>query len=583
MSNSLFNSKVLFFCSLVALACLSACKDNENDVIGRDEPTPEETQADHTVVMIFHCGKNDAIAIEDLCEMIALREEGKIADNVNVVGYLKPSESFKLEGVTDSLFYFELKPMQGLSAEVVKQLHEVTWKSLEKEKKIETGWKDLVLNNLKTSVHGEITTDINSADSLASFIKRAAEQHPAKHYSLLLLGHGTAWNPFTDKTVEGAYEETTRSSMEDDNLVNGRPIALDELILGVKRSGVKMQTLFTHNCMMASFENITSYATQFDHLIASSEVTYGGYLDRFVQNLSQAGDDENKLQTGLKDVVDRYVECCREDSFVSSTGYYDLRKLPALLTVVKEAKDWFVDANSKDPQYMRDVILYSNYCHAGINKNVKRDREIITHPENCADEITQDLIAELIEEALGQDNRSIEYEYIFATMLKSALDNSKYSKADLDFDKMQSIYDRYLTVLQDMSYINCTDKKVEMPLYPYLYTSPSIMLVNFNENCFSFTKRNDIVEQEGFESEYDYIDHHAEILSGYIEKGDYDSFKQYFLPFCQGNYYAAEGRDVKKIAATYCSTPFHKQTGWGDLLKQTTYNPIERLNVYRLD
>lgn len=584
----------LLFSLFAVTIMTSSCKDYDNITSGNE--VPDENLADYTVIMMMNCGNRDVDAINDLSEMIALREEGKIGSNVNVIGCLKPSPSYQIEGQTDACFYFDLKPKQGLSADIVKKLHDFDSKKSSSEEDLKKAWTELPLKYLDIARRCDAKTSVNSSDSIASLIKRAAGIHPAKHYVLLAFGHGYGYDPLYDSAIEGAYDNaSSRSFMPDYNMSSNRMISLDEFILGVKKSDVKIQTLFSHNCHMAALENMAAYATQFDHFLGSIETTYGGYFFRFIEKLSQTGDDEARLKDTFKDLVDYYATVQNHDDGVNPTsfGYYDLRKMPALMSVIAEAKDWFVNANKLDTCYMRNVILDTYYSDQQSSA-ADDSKGIILHPEEHSDQVSVDALSTIIARHLEtNEQKEPEYGYVLATMLKASLDNKKYARASLDFDKMQSIYDNYMVILKDMSYINCTKDKTDLPHNPYLYTSPAIQLLNFNENactCYSSLYDNGI-DEDGNE----YCDVFAERLYDYYQTKDWDAYNKILSMYLQTNYrnynYWQAKKNNKKddmefystnnIATTYCSTQFHKHTGWGDLLKQTTCNPSYNFNPTR--
>lgn len=591
----------LFVAVFISLSLISCSDDN---VSGNGPSEEADTLADYTVVTLIQPGGNDILVVRDFCQMVINREEGRIGNNVNVVGIFKPSPQFQKGAEIDYCVKFNLKKRPGLSAdrleelkgltatfeELIKEMYDITTEEDMNQFNDKLGalYKDYVIPSMDCSKYCSLDTNINNAETISTLIKEAVELHPAKHYVFVLYGHGYGYDPY----LEMDCEQTTRTCLHDSNL-DDKDLTLNQFIQGIKDSGVKFDMLLTQCCLMAALENMTAYATLFDFYIGSSEIMTGGYYPEFLANLTDVKGDEQKLTTAMHDIVDYYASIVQQQTEsgnrknATSIGFYDLRKMAALNAVARKASDWLIDANKKDPAYMRDVIINSYYAmDESIDalyeeRNIDEEsltlcRDFFIHPENHKDISIEELDkAFKLMRIMNILQFEIPYNFIMATILKSAIDCKPNAKDDagIDFDVIDDIYNEYISQLKDMAYINGNKAEGEDVDY-YLFCSPSVQLVNFNKDYFLPLWR-------------PYTTNWGEMLEGIqksLQGDNIDIFKQLLELVYAGNWYAkiyyqtenpqyTAEQFVNNISSTYCSTQFHEATGWGNLLQQTRYNP----------
>lgn len=589
-----------FFGAVFMSMFFAACSDDNVGDNENDSSEEADTLADYTVITLMQPGNNDLSLIADFCQMIINREEGKIGNNVNVVGIFKPSPRFQKGAEIDYCVKFDLGKSK-LSADKLKELKDLkaTTDNLFDEKtkigndsvammafndKIGALYRDYILSNLDCSKYCSLDTGINNAETISTLIKEAVALHPAKHYIFVLYGHGFGYDPF----IENRFSQT-RTCLSD--LYINSQLTLDKFIQGIKDSGVKFDLLLTQCCLMATLENMTAYSTLFDFYVGSAEITTSGYFPEFLAKFSDVKGEEQKLTTAMHDVVDYYASIVQKETEsgdrknATSTGFYDLRKMAALNAVVKKASDWLIDANKEDPTYMRDVIINSFYAkdesldtifNRTNEETVALCRDFFIHPENHKDISIKELHnVFLLMDSVNLQKLEIDYNFIMATILKNAIVNKPNAKTDanIDFGAMESIYNEYMSQLKDMAYINGNKTKGEDVDY-YLYCSPSVQLVNFNDNCFiplwtsDFTNWNGMLEDVQKCLQNDNVEGLRQLLE-LVYAGNWYAYMYY-------SYYSQSyqmGTFVGGISRIYCSTLFHEATGWGDLLQQTRYNP----------
>ena len=141
----------------------------------------------------------------------------------------------------------------------------------------------------KTSWLPDDNMDITHPDSLASFIRWAAQQCPARRYVLLMTDHGRGFLPHEEADPNEII--ITRSMVEDMGH-DRRHFTAKTLHQGIQRSGIPITTLYLDLCMMNTLEYQFEMKDLCDYIVASTYSTQGvGFYDDLVDCLAKYPQD----------------------------------------------------------------------------------------------------------------------------------------------------------------------------------------------------------------------------------------------------------------------------------------------------
>lgn len=586
----------LFFASLImmlGLFTVSSCKDdgitNENN-----EPQPEDIEkADYTVIFWGAAGGVDFSIVRDLYDMLIYRENETIGSNVNFVGTFKTSlakSDVPMFKGTDKTMYFDLGKKNGckLSAssdEFANELVSTLDSSYTKDIKVlasvvaANAYK-VFFENTNSKEVGDEQYPFYEVDSLSQFIQRTAKTHPAKHFVLVTLGHGNGFD--IDADIR------TRSCVIDGDLERG--LSAQDLAEAVDKSGVHIQTLLCHNCLMSQLENLPYFQQVADYAIISSEETSTRYLPEFVANLSKAGDDLEKMKEASRSTVDYYAKYWtdhkNELDATTSHGFYDLSQTGALMSVVKKIAAWYASAADTDSIFINKVIYNSLYASdmfhivAKMSKNqfdlfdlrkkyleMYKPDEFTTWERN---DVEQFLKTSIILSKLPMTGG-----FIFSHIMYQSLRLKNEATApNLDFDGLQKLYDEYISTLKSMAHIKaaCADESISD--YAYIFTSPSVCLVPFNSK---YQRRG--IEQVNMENPYRYEEFVDEFYSAF-HSGDLAKVNDLYNKYFVGVSYKTP---LDVVMQGYNNTLFDQQTGWSDFLKKLQCIPSVLTTIERKD
>ena len=554
--------KLLFvFVPLFAMALsLVSCSDKDAET-GSGSGTGDKEMADYTVIFWGMAGTMDGITAPDMATLASNYQKGLIGKNVNIMGLLKTSLYGK--ETQDKTWYFDSEKIDKTTTEP----------SQEEEGGDEEVY-DFAFKTLNGREYGDALYPLNNVDSLANFIKKAAEKFPAHHYVLMVYGHGGGFSPVLDVP-------STRVCVIDD--YTGKALAADAIVDAVKESGVKMQTIFTQCCLMAALENMAAYSQVFDYGILSAETTTGGYFPEYLVKLTEAGDNVEKLKTKSRELVDYYVDVACEDftdpdSCMSYTshGFYDLTQMSQLMPILKEAATWYSSNYTDTQRYAIDQALRASVNCASLGQGTetpdffekrKELQDIIAAGYSSPDELPKEKLKEIYTSIydLLKNNDVLGFGFCMSDVLRQtalAEDLSAEKRAEV-----QAIYDKYMAQLKKMAYIRTTVTPANATDYEYIYASPTINLFAMNETNF--------VEllQGGKEN----IDN---LINAFEEK-DYDKAEEICKEMFEGTPYA-ENATLAEVTHNYTSSVFDKQVKWSEFLKLLDFNPSVIINPDRM-
>lgn len=142
-----------------------------------------------------------------------------------------------------------------------------------------------------------INKQINMADpdTLAEFIKWAAQTYPAKRYALVIWDHGAGWKAVG--LVKGAVQDVGSDSF----------MSLPQLAQGVRDSGVHLDIINFDACLMAMYEVAYEFLGLADYMVFSEEVEPGAG-DPYDSILKALKENPGMDAAGLSTlIVDKYV------------------------------------------------------------------------------------------------------------------------------------------------------------------------------------------------------------------------------------------------------------------------------------
>ncbi len=549
---------VAVLCYATAASVLTSCSDDNTVTDGSATGKQEETMADYTVIFWGMAGGNDRSTSYDLANLAYRYQKGNIGKNVQIAGLIKTSMSKESPGEVDPSYdktmYFD---SETIGSDQIKVSDFGSSSSVYLYKK--------AFDTMGGKEYGDTLYPLSNVDSLAGFIKKAAQKFPARHYVLMLLGHGNGFSPLNDTPL-------TRACVYDE-FCQRRVLSADAVVSAVEKSGVKMQTLFTQCCLMATLENIAAYSQVFDYGILSAETTTGGYLQKYLANLSTAGDDETKMQQESRNLVDYYVDNI-SSLYTTSHGFYDLRKASALLSATKDAANWFIDNYAEEKQ---QNAIGNALCSSIISiqleewKDQRRTDSLRQARQRIQDvlsgktslwDMEDDGFITYINDVIWLTNQySDATSFCMADVLRNAV------AANLPQDKsaeIKEIYERYMTALKDMAYIRATKKPASADAdYEYIYASPTVNIFSMHPDYFIFPSKEKKKELYNLMMKF-LLDETSDI--------GIDEFFDAVHQLTDVTYYAYCS-DLATVKANYTSSVFDKQVGWSKFLEQLHQNP----------
>lgn len=549
-----------------------ACSDNDAISDGSDsdkQENPVTDIADYTVIFWGMAGTNDVSASVDLADLAYHYQQGEIGKNVQIAGLMKTSLSkATLDGAVapsyDKTMYFDSETIGSDS------IKESDFQNLTTKADFQKLYKK-AFDNMGGKVYGDTLYPLDNTDSLANFIKKAAQKFPARHYVLMLFGHGNGFSPLADTNISRACVFDAFGQRDAFGYQGG--LSADAVVSAVEKSGVKMLSLFTQCCLMATLENIAAYSQVFDYGILSAETTIGGYFPQYLVNLSAAGNDEIKMQQASRKLVDYYVD---EDAGqykdqYTSHGFYVLKKSSALLSAAKEATDWFVANYAVDSQqYAIDRALVNSLASQnmeGVNqettdslRQVRQKIQDVLSGKTSIGNINDEEFMSFISEAFGLIFRFSEVTgFCMADVMRNAV------AADLPQEKttaLKAIYEKYMVALKDMAYIRTTNKPANAVAdYEYIYASPTVNIFSMHPDYFV-----------PFPESQEELDALGNKMRQALRDDDPTALFAAMHQLLDGTIYA-KFCDLGTVKDNYSSSVFDRQVGWSKFLELLQQNP----------
>jgi len=183
---------------------------------------------------------------------------------------------------------------------------------------------------------------LDNPANMADFINWTVENQPAEKYILIITGHGGGWNPKDDADKTFA----TKASAWDDNFKVGETeyaITARDLVNGIKQSNYesKIQLIIQDACEMNYIENVAEYSTT---SVPRALLPFQSVTAMPLENLLS----ELKVGTSL----DEAVNACGQAITISDLTYWDLTKVPDLLTSIASAvPDFIGDYEENEDDY----------------------------------------------------------------------------------------------------------------------------------------------------------------------------------------------------------------------------------------
>jgi hypothetical protein len=152
----------------------------------------------------------------------------------------------------------------------------------------------------------DISTPLYKPATLADFIKWSVKESPAKNYILVIWNHGGGWDPKGDAPLNA----DTRAALYDDNVKdengNAIPMSLDQLVAGVKQSGVHLKMLYYDACLMNMLENLTALTDVADYALGSVHIVpgAGGDYSSLMEHLTKTTPFTDAMKRYCEDVVE---------------------------------------------------------------------------------------------------------------------------------------------------------------------------------------------------------------------------------------------------------------------------------------
>ena len=546
---------------LLSLAALLAASCNKN--ITDD---PQEDIADYTVIFWGMCGANDYGVAADLITVAENYVTGRTSDNVQIAGLVKTSVNLSDPDAVDfdKTYYFESGDTAGKTLD---------WNQIDSEDVID------LYNNAFRILDGQAYADtsypLNNVDNLAGFIQKVAKEHPAHNYVLMLLGHGGGFSP--------AEETPLSKACLYDNYRDSEYLTADAVVKAVSKSGVKIQTVFTQCCLMATLENIAAYSQAFDYGILAAEVTYSYYFPEYLVKLSAAGNDEQRMQAASRELVDYYVSTLSKDPTAYSThGFYDLTKTSQLLSVVKDIASWYAGNFPELGTQIEDAVSKTIFCNnleasddtEALRNERKFIQTIMYGDEEALSAMLSGMTFEEFMMGISQTmaellNHSISYGFPLAHLLSVTPAEIESVASSTQKSNLKSLTDKYMQILKEMAYIRANPVPSGADDdYEYLYCSPTVNIFAMNEEYFiplfgrnpeeSKSKFIEAVNNQDMETAGQLLD---ELFGG--------------SPFA--NYVTLE-----QARTNYTSSVFDQEVGWSAFLKLLGMNPSVLYNPDRL-
>lgn len=206
-------------------------------------------------------------------------------------------------------------------------------------------------------IDSEMTADLGKADMsnpeiLKDFLKWGMKNYPAKHYMVVLAGHGSGFLgslPDYKSKKHMGIKETAK--------------VFDEV---KKETGVKPDVLVMDACLMAQAEVVHELKDAAEYYVASEDYNYSCFP---LQKTFEVANEIMNLGLDInpKEMTALLVDKAGEHSSISTVSALDLSKADKFSEAMKDLANAFL-ATDTDPVVIRDIVRSTRNFAAGERK-----------------------------------------------------------------------------------------------------------------------------------------------------------------------------------------------------------------------
>lgn len=265
------NVRILTVVALMAVL-FSSCNKTTTEPGTTPTPTPTpgpEAQVDYTI-LYYGCGGGNLDGGDEDTVMEMAQALPESDSNVRIlVQYKYSSPKSRSYTVTGG----DKNTLAGEAGHVYR--YEVTPKVIAPKGSSQT----LLLPSNAQYGNQNAQCELFQPDSIASFIKYAVKQAPAKDYILVFSGHGNGYSLYEDIPI------ATKSTVSDDNFDGDTAISMYQVKEGIKRSGVNIALLAFESCEMGQIEVVAELQNSAKYMMASGHSISGLGYPQFINAL----------------------------------------------------------------------------------------------------------------------------------------------------------------------------------------------------------------------------------------------------------------------------------------------------------
>ena len=340
--------------SAIAFCCLLfSCSDADSDG-GSDTPAGKSRES-YTILLYINASKMDNYCAHYVTQAI----HHGLPDSVNMVVEMKPSNARGCKNLCGTV-RFDIAD-QTMLKDSESMPHTI------QDYKGSLDSLDTYVSNVE--MYGDTLVKMNTGDELCKFIQWGRKKHPADHYILINVGHGTGWTTVYDGITDGADKTIgSRASMSDTFIDGGSTyISLDQMTTAIATAmnGEHLDLFYCNNCLMGSLENYTAYADVADYIVGTCEPTigYGINTAKFLDLLDNVCAGRQTLYDSMKDYCD--YACSKEwwqtdDDVYADISITDLSKMSTINAVFKQFADFVADNYDKAYTAGKGINYFEN-------------------------------------------------------------------------------------------------------------------------------------------------------------------------------------------------------------------------------
>ena len=258
---------------VLIIVVMGSCAREE---VSKPKPIPEKPHS-YTIMFYACCGGLDDF-VDGMIDNITMISEMSHNMNINVVGQVKWSKSYRSE-----------HSRGDGSVSRFKYNHKT--------------------NEMIFSKYAGPAFRIDEAENLAEFIEWGRQVAPADEYIIFFFGHGHGYHP--------SFDDITRGILRDDMYTNY--LGIDALCQAFEMTDAKFTLTVMVSCLMNTLEYVNEFAPYTDYYYASnySVLATGFELPMFVEGLVLNNQQENAAfkagEYAIKTQYDIYEEWLTEE------------------------------------------------------------------------------------------------------------------------------------------------------------------------------------------------------------------------------------------------------------------------------